>query len=101
MREVRTFPNGTLLFDHRNKLGFEGVVSKRLASRYSSDPSRNWVKTKCPDWKRDNAGRHKLFEGPREPEPAEGPEDAREKARRACQGHRAVAIAAAKPRHGP
>ena len=29
---------------------------------------RNWVKTKCPDWKRINAGRHKLFEGPRKPE---------------------------------
>ena len=45
MREVQTFPNGTLLFDHCNKFGFEGVVSKRLASRYSSGPSRNWVKT--------------------------------------------------------
>jgi hypothetical protein len=37
-------------------------VSKRLASRYSSGPSRNWVK--CPDWKRINAERHKLFEAP-------------------------------------
>ena len=27
--------------------------------------SRNWVKTKCPDWKRDNAERGNLFEGPR------------------------------------
>jgi hypothetical protein len=31
-------------------------------------PSRNWVKTKCPDWKRVNTGRHKLFEGRRKPE---------------------------------
>ena len=46
MREVQTFPNGTLLFDHCNKFGFEGVVSKRLASRYSGGPSRNWVKSK-------------------------------------------------------
>jgi hypothetical protein len=43
-------------------------VSKRLASRYSSGPSRNWIKTKCPGLKRINAGRHKLFEKPREPE---------------------------------
>ena len=43
MREVQTFPNGRLLFDHCNKFGFEGVVSKRLASRYSGGPSRNWV----------------------------------------------------------
>jgi hypothetical protein len=70
MREVQTFPNGALLFDHCSKFGFEGVVSKRLASRYSSGPSRNWVKTKCPGWKR-NAERHKLFEGPRKPEPTE------------------------------
>jgi hypothetical protein len=68
MREVQTFPTGTLLFDHCSKFGFEGVVSKRLASRYSSGPSRNRVKTKCPGWKRINAGRRKLFEGPRKPE---------------------------------
>jgi hypothetical protein len=43
-------------------------VSKRLASRCSSGPSHNWVKTKCPDWKRINAERHKIFEGPRKPE---------------------------------
>ena len=57
---MRDFPNGALLFDHCSKFGFEGVVSKRLASRYSSGPSRNWVKTKCSAWKRINAERHKL-----------------------------------------
>jgi ATP-dependent DNA ligase len=60
MREVQTFPNGTLLFDHCSKFGFEGVVSKRLASRYSSGPSRNWVKTKCPGWKRIDAERWRI-----------------------------------------
>ena len=25
------------------------------------------MKVKCPNWKRDNAERHKLFEGPRKP----------------------------------
>ena len=68
LREVQTFSNGTLLFDHCSKFGFEGVVSKRLASRYSGGPNRNWVKTKCLGWKRINVGRHKLFEGPRKPE---------------------------------
>jgi ATP-dependent DNA ligase len=62
LSEVQIFPNGTLLFDHCSKFGFEGVVSKRLSSRYSSGPSRNWIKTKCPGWKRINAERHKLFE---------------------------------------
>ena len=61
MREVQTFPNGTLLFDHCSKFGFEGVVSKRLASRYSSGPSRNWVKTKCPGWKRIDAERWRIL----------------------------------------
>ena len=67
LKEVQTFPNGPLLFDHCNKFGFEGVVSKRLASHYSSGPSRNWVKTKCPGWKRANINRHKLFDGSKKP----------------------------------
>ena len=71
LKEVQTFPNGPLLFDHCNKFGFEGVVSKRLASRYSSGPSRNWVKTKCPGWKRANSERWRIFEGPRKPEMTE------------------------------
>jgi len=68
LKQVETFPDGPVLFDHCSQFGFEGVVSKRLASRYSSGPSRSWVKTKCPGWKRINAGRHKMFEGPRKPE---------------------------------
>lgn len=67
LRQVQTFPNGALLLEHCNKFGFEGVVSKRLASRYSSGPSRNWVKVKCPDWKRDNSERHRMFERSRKP----------------------------------
>ena len=39
MREVQTFPNGARLFDHCTNFKFEGVVSKRLASRYSSRPT--------------------------------------------------------------
>jgi hypothetical protein len=33
-------------------------------SRYTGGPSRNWIKTKCPSWKRANVERHRLFEGP-------------------------------------
>ena len=65
LTQVETFPDGEVLFDHCNKFGFEGVVSKRLSSRHSSGPSRNWIKSKCPDWKRINVERHKLFEGSR------------------------------------
>ena len=88
MREVQTFPNGALLFDHCSKFGFEGVVSKRLASRYSSGPSRNWVKTKCPDWKRINAERRKLFE--KQPGPTGAGEDFAAETGRARSGARAA-----------
>ncbi len=57
-----------MLFDHCTKFGFEGVVSKRRSSRYMSGPSRHWTKTKCPGWKRTNAERWRIFEGPRKPE---------------------------------
>jgi ATP-dependent DNA ligase len=67
LKEVQTFPSGELLFEHCNKFGFEGVVTKRLSSRYMSGPSRLWTKSKCPDWKRDNANRYKLFEKPSKP----------------------------------
>jgi bifunctional non-homologous end joining protein LigD len=67
LTQVETFPDGAILFDYCNRFGFEGIVSKRGSSRYSSGPSRNWVKTKCPGWKRINAERHRLFEGPRRP----------------------------------
>ena len=36
----------------------------------------NWVKTKCPGWKRINAERWRIFEGPRKPDDG-SPEDAR------------------------
>ena len=68
LTRVETFPDGNALFDYCNKFGFEGIVSKRRDSRYFSGPSRNWLKVKCPNWKRDNAERHKLFEIPRKPE---------------------------------
>jgi bifunctional non-homologous end joining protein LigD len=60
--QVETFSDGPVLFDYCNRFAFEGVVSKPRSSRYSGGPSRNWLKVKCPGWKRIKAGRHKLFE---------------------------------------
>jgi len=34
---------------------FEGIVSKRLGSRYRSGPTDNWRKVKCKDYRRDTA----------------------------------------------
>jgi bifunctional non-homologous end joining protein LigD len=34
------------------ELGLEGIVSKRQGSFYKSGPSRNWLKTKNPNFER-------------------------------------------------
>ena len=62
LKQVETFPDAEALFDHCNQFGFEGVVSKRRTSGYSSGPSRHWVKSECADWKRANGERWRVFE---------------------------------------
>jgi bifunctional non-homologous end joining protein LigD len=44
----RAGPCGDIVFKHGCKLGFEGIVSKRLGSPYVSGRSRDWVKSKNP-----------------------------------------------------
>jgi ATP-dependent DNA ligase len=43
---------GVLVFAKAWELGLEGVVSKRACNLYRSVPSRNWLKTKDPDFVR-------------------------------------------------
>jgi ATP-dependent DNA ligase len=38
-----------VVFRHACKLGFEGIVSKRLNAPYRSGSSRVWLKVKNPD----------------------------------------------------
>jgi ATP-dependent DNA ligase len=38
-----------ILFRHACKLGLDGIVSKRLGSRYRSGRSPDWLKMKNPD----------------------------------------------------
>jgi bifunctional non-homologous end joining protein LigD len=40
--------DGEVVFRHACKLGLEGIVSKRLGSRYRSGRSRDWLKMKNP-----------------------------------------------------
>jgi bifunctional non-homologous end joining protein LigD len=40
--------DGDILFEHACKLGCEGIVSKRLGSRYRSGRSSHWLKIKNP-----------------------------------------------------
>ena len=39
---------GATVFAHACQLGLEGIVSKRVGSRYRSGPSRNWLKRLNP-----------------------------------------------------
>src|SRR4051812_7181386 len=39
-------PNGLAVFQHACKMGLEGIVSKRLGSRYRSGRSPDWLKFK-------------------------------------------------------
>ena len=43
---------GEVVFAKACELGLEGIVSKREASFYKSGRSRNWLKTKNPDFVR-------------------------------------------------
>jgi len=38
---------GTVFFNACDRLGLEGIISKRADSRYRSGPSKSWLKTKC------------------------------------------------------
>ena len=40
---------GDVMFRHACQLGLEGIVSKRLDSRYVSGRTRDWLKMKNPD----------------------------------------------------
>ena len=40
---------GDVVFGHVCKMGLEGIVSKRLGSRYRSGPTSDWLKFKNPD----------------------------------------------------
>lgn len=42
------FDDGQMIFDHACELGCEGIVSKRIGSRYVSGRSRDWLKAKNP-----------------------------------------------------
>src|SRR5262249_13016018 len=70
---VESFPECEPLLEWCEHYQLEGIVSKRLSSRYSSGTCRDWQKTKTEGWREANQFRHKLFEGHRreEPDPSE------------------------------
>jgi ATP-dependent DNA ligase len=61
---VEAFADGEKLLGQGDRLGLEGVVSKRKASPYRSGPSRDWRKIKTAGWRVANRERWRLFEKP-------------------------------------
>jgi bifunctional non-homologous end joining protein LigD len=49
LNEHMAHDDGELVFRHACKLGLEGIVSKRLGSRYRSGRSHDWLKMKNPE----------------------------------------------------
>jgi ATP-dependent DNA ligase len=49
LNEHLEHPEGDVVFRQACKLGLEGIVSKRLGSRYRSGRSPNWLKFKNPE----------------------------------------------------
>jgi bifunctional non-homologous end joining protein LigD len=48
LNEHMEHPEGDVVFRHACKMGLEGIVSKRLGSRYRSGRSPDWLKFKNP-----------------------------------------------------
>ena len=46
LNEHIEYDDGEMVFHHACKLGLEGIVSKRLGSRYRSGRSPDWLKMK-------------------------------------------------------
>ena len=59
---VEHFADAAGLFLWCERLGLEGIVSKRANSLYHSGKQRDWRKVKCAAWRRANRGRWRLFE---------------------------------------
>jgi len=49
LNEHLSHDDGEVVFRHACKMGLEGIVSKRLGSRYRSGRSKDWLKFKNPD----------------------------------------------------
>ena len=49
LNEHLEYDDGEVVFRHACELGLEGIVSKRLGSRYRSGRSPDWLKMKNPE----------------------------------------------------
>jgi ATP-dependent DNA ligase len=56
------FDDPVKLLAAAERMGLEGIVSKRRESVYRSGRSRDWIKVKTAAWRAANAGRGEMFE---------------------------------------
>ena len=56
------FDDPEALLSAADRMGLEGIVSKRRESVYRSGPTRDWIKVKTAAWREANGDRHELFE---------------------------------------
>lgn len=61
LHAVAAFENGPTLFAAADKMGLEGVVSKRKDRPYRSGASGDWLKVKTDKWKEANRERWRMF----------------------------------------
>lgn len=65
LRLSESFDDGLKLLASCEKMGLEGIVSKRRDFPYRSLDQSEWIKVKCATWREANHGRHELFERPK------------------------------------
>jgi bifunctional non-homologous end joining protein LigD len=51
---TETFTDGSTLFRAADRMGLEGIVSKKAAAPYRSGSKCDWIKVKCPSWREAN-----------------------------------------------
>jgi bifunctional non-homologous end joining protein LigD len=61
LRLSEHFDDGVALLASAERMGLEGVVSKRRDAPYRSGPG-DWIKVKCTTWREQNKDRHELFD---------------------------------------
>ena len=62
IRYSDSFNDPIALMAECERMGFEGIVSKRKDAPYRSGTRCGWIKTKCQGWKAANKDRGKFFE---------------------------------------
>jgi bifunctional non-homologous end joining protein LigD len=61
LRFSEHFDDGVKLLACAERMGLEGIVSKRRDAPYRSGPA-DWIKVKSASWREQNKDRHELFD---------------------------------------